>query len=251
MFVDSHCHLNYLDCPSDAIARARERDVETILCIGVEEERFAEVLQCTRNYAHVWASAGEHPGNTTGRPTWVREHLDDPKVVAVGETGLDYFHVESSAARAKQRAGFNYQMGLADECGLPVVIHTRDAIEDTLDIMKSYPEVVGVLHCFTESWEMANTALEMGYYISLSGIVTFKTAGELREVAQKIPTERLLIETDAPWLAPVPNRGKQNEPAYLADTARFLAELRQESLDELAGNTRKNFFDLFRRAVPG
>ena len=250
MFVDSHCHLNYLDSPSDAIARASERGVETILCIGVEEERFAEVLQCTRNYGHVWASVGEHPGNTAGQPEWVRDHLDDPKVVAVGEIGLDYFHVHNPAARAKQRAGFSYQMRLADEAGLPVVIHTRDALEDTLAIMKSYPGVVGVLHCFTESWEMANTALEMGYYISLSGIVTFKSADELREVAQKIPTERLLIETDAPWLAPVPNRGKQNEPAYLADTAHFLADLRRESLDELAASTRKNFFDLFRLAVP-
>lgn len=247
--VDSHCHLNYLSDPAGAVEAARAADVDTMLCIGVEHERIAEVLACADRFPGVWASVGEHPGVASGHPQWVTEYLNHPRVVALGETGLDYFHDTSARSQALQQAGFRYQMEVACERGLPVIIHTRSAVEDTLSIMSEFPEVVGVLHCFTESWEMAEQALEMGYYISISGIVTFKNADNVRTVAQLVPEDRLLIETDAPWLAPVPNRGAQNQPAFVVDTAKCVAQLRGIGVVALADMTQKNFFTLFKGAA--
>lgn len=247
--VDSHCHLNYLSNPESAVAAALAADVGTMLCIGVERERIEEVLACADKFSGVWASVGEHPGVASGDPEWVTEYLDHPRVVAVGETGLDYFHDASERIQTLQQAGFRYQMRVARERGLPVIIHTRSAVEDTLTIMAEFPEVRGVLHCFTESWEMAEQALAMGYYISISGIVTFKNGDNVRAVAQQVPKDRLLIETDAPWLAPVPNRGEQNQPAFVVDTAKCVAQLRGLSLAALADLTRENFFTLFKGAA--
>ena len=245
--VDSHCHLNYLDDPTDALAYAVERNVDTVLCIGVEEGRYPEVLRFAHDCVKpkVYASVGEHPGSATGSPAWIKQYLNEPSVVAIGETGLDYFYEKSLETQALQRKGFDYQMQLAAETGLPVIIHTRDAIADTLATIRAYPEVRGVLHCFTETWEMAEEAISLGYFVSISGIVTFNNADNVRIVARQIPDDRLLIETDAPWLAPAPHRGKQNQPGFVADTASYLADLRGQSLETLVANTRANFFELF------
>ena len=248
MFVESHCHLNYLPEPLAALHRAQAQGVEETLCIGVERSSIEEVLGLAAEQPGVWASVGEHPGSCSGDARWVAELLTRPCVVAVGEMGLDYHYEEDAEQRARQRHTFAQQLEIATQARLPVVIHTRAAEQDTLALLEDFPEVCGVLHCFTESWSMAEAALAMGYYVSISGIVTFRNAENVREVAQKVPTDRLLIETDAPWLAPVPHRGKQNEPAYVADTAAFLAQLRGVSVESLAHSTRENFFRLFSRA---
>ena len=248
MLVDSHCHLNYLEDPAAALARARDRGISACLCIGVEAATIEDVLQIALTHDDVWASVGEHPGSCSGDAGWVSQHLDKPRVVAVGETGLDYHYEADTDKQAAQRKTFEQQLALADEKGLPVIVHTRAAEEDTLALLRNFPGVRGVLHCFTESWAMAEQALAMGYYVSISGIVTFKNAANVRYVAERVPAERLLVETDAPWLAPVPHRGQKNEPAYVADTAAFLAELRQTSTAELAALTSRNFFALFSAA---
>ncbi|XOV81612.1 MAG: TatD family hydrolase [bacterium] len=250
MFVDSHCHLNYLEDPDGAIARARERGVNECLCIGVDQPAIEEVLSIAADHEHIWASVGEHPGSCSGDAGWVTRYLQRPKVVALGEMGLDYHYVEDPAAQALQRDTFAQQLALAHEHDFPVIIHTRAAQADTLALIRDFPGVVGVLHCFTESWELASAAIELGYYVSISGIVTFKNAANVREVAVRIPAQRLLIETDAPYLAPVPNRGRKNEPAFVTDTAAFLADLRGVELQTLAEETRANFFRLFNRAQP-
>lgn len=248
MFVDSHCHLNYLEDPDAALVRARERGVAECLCIGVDQEAIEEVLQFAADNEGVWASVGEHPGSSSGDATWVNDYLHRPGVVAVGEMGLDYHYVDDPEKQAQQRKTFGQQLEIAAQHDLPVVVHTRAAEADTLDLIRQYPDVKGVLHCFTESWSLASAALELGYYVSISGIVTFKNADNVRDVAVRIPSERLLIETDAPYLAPTPNRGKKNEPAFVTDTAAFLAELRGVDLQTLAQTTRENFFSLFSRA---
>lgn len=248
MFVDSHCHLNYLQDPFAALDRARQCGVQEILCIGVERASIDEVLDIAAVHEGVWASVGEHPGSCSGNAAWVEEYLDRPKVVAVGEMGLDYHYEEDAEQRRLQRHTFAQQMALAAASQLPVIIHTRAAEADTLAILREHPGVIGVLHCFTESWAMAEAALGMGYYVSISGIVTFRSADNVREVARQVPDDRLLIETDAPWLAPVPHRGKNNEPAFVADTAQFLAQLRGVPVAALADTTRDNFFRLFSRA---
>lgn len=248
MFIDSHCHLNYLDDPLAALQRARDASVDGCLCIGVEQSSITQVLDFADTHADVWASVGEHPGNCSGNADWVETHLQHPRVIAVGETGLDYYYEKHSQAQAAQRHTFARQLELAAQYDLPVIIHTRDAEQDTLSLMRDQPQVTGVLHCFTESWQMAEQALAMGYFISISGIVTFNSADNVREVAVRVPAERLLIETDAPWLAPVPRRGKQNEPSYVQHTAQFLAELRNVTLTDLAAQTSANFYRLFSSA---
>jgi TatD DNase family protein len=248
VFVDSHCHLNYLEEPTAALARARDSGVRETLCIGVDQGGIEQVLGLAAALQGVWASVGEHPGSCSGDAAWVEGLLQRPDVVAVGEMGLDYHYETDEAQRAKQRHTFEQQLAIADRAALPVVIHTRAAEADTLSLLRAFPNVTGVLHCFTESWQMAQAAIDMGYYVSISGIVTFRNADNVRDVARQIPAERLLIETDAPWLAPVPYRGKKNEPAYVAATAAFLAELRQQTLETLAATTRDNFFRLFSRA---
>ncbi len=249
MFVDSHCHLNYLEDADAALLRARERGVAECLCIGVDQQAIEEVLQFAADNEGVWASVGEHPGSSSGDASWVDGYLKRPKVVAVGEMGLDYHYVDDPDKQAQQRKTFAQQLEIAAQHDLPVVVHTRAAETDTLDLIRQYPDVKGVLHCFTESWALASAAIELGYYVSISGIVTFKNADNVRDVALKIPSERLLIETDAPYLAPIPNRGKKNEPAFVTDTAAFLADLRGVDVQTLAQTTRDNFFSLFSRAV--
>ncbi len=248
MFVDSHCHLNYLADPLPALDRAREAGVERMLCIGVDQTHIEEVLSYT-SHEGVWATVGEHPGSVSGDIEWIAPLLSRDKVVAVGETGLDYHYEEREEERVRQRASFEAQMDVAGRASLPVVIHSRGAEADTLAVIDNHPRVRGVLHCFTESWALAERALQAGYYVSISGIVTFKNAANVRQVAARIPDERLLIETDAPWLAPVPHRGRKNEPAYVTETARSLAHLRGVDVGELAALTTANFFSLFERAA--
>lgn len=226
--------------------RARNAGVSTCLCISVEQKRINEVLALADAHDDVWASVGVHPDAAAESLDWIEANLSHPRVLAVGETGLDYLHDITDEAKLRQQEAFDFQLQLALKHSLPIIVHTRNAQADTLALMAKYPKVEGVLHCFTESWDMAEQALEMGYYISISGIVTFKNAENVREVARQVPIERLLIETDAPWLAPVPNRGKDNEPAFVADTAKFLAELRDTSLDALAAQTSANFNTLFK-----
>ena len=245
MLTDSHCHLNYLDEPTEALTFARQRGVSTFLCIGVDEKGIAAVLSMAENHVDVYATVGEHPGAATGAPQWIEPLINHPKVVALGEMGLDYYYETDDSVRRRQMDSFRQQMAMAETNGLPVVIHTREAKQDTLDVLRDHPRVTGVLHCFTEDWDMAAQAIEMGYFISISGIVTFKQADNVRQVAQQVPLQRLLIETDSPWLAPVPHRGKQNQPGYVADTAAFLAELRGEDLNRLAEQTSENFRLLF------
>lgn len=250
MLVDSHCHLNYLDDPQSALSYARERGVSTCLCIGVDQKSIEDVLAYGRTVPGVWATVGEHPGSCSGDAAWVDAYLDLPFVVAAGEMGLDYHYETAAQQQALQRNTFRQQMTFAQAHNLPVVIHTRAAIDDTLQILSEFPQVTGVLHCFTETWDMASQAIDMGYYVSISGIVTFKNADNVREVARQVPAERLLIETDAPWLAPAPHRGKQNQPGYVADTAQYLADLLDRDVDELVAQTSNNFYQLFDRADP-
>ena len=245
MFIDSHCHLNYLQSASKALERARNCGVKGILCIGVDEAGIDEVLAIAQTHDDVWASVGMHPQSVQQEYAWIEEKLLTPGVVAVGETGLDYKTADSAEEHRMQLQAFEHQMDLAERFDLPVVIHTRDAQSDTLKMLENFPKVRGVLHCFTESWEMAERAIELGYFISISGIVTFAKAENVRAVAEKVPLDRLLIETDAPWLAPVPHRGKENEPAFVADTASFLAQLRGIYVDDLAQATSANFSRLF------
>ncbi len=245
MFVDSHCHLNYLDDGTAAIDRARQLDVEHVLCIGVDSAGIADVLAFAEAHNDVHATVGEHPGNVSGNLDWIDPLVSHPKVVALGEMGLDYHYEAEPRTQALQRESFVRQMQKAQTHNMPVVIHTRAAEADTTAILADFPDVIGVLHCFTENWSLAKAGLDLGYYVSISGIVTFKNADNVREVAEKVPAERLLIETDAPWLAPIPHRGKQNQPAYVVDTAEYLAKLRNVSVQELAAQTTANFYELF------
>ena len=245
MLIDSHCHLNYLDNVTDVLQRGRASGVSGFMCISVEQSRVDEVVAIAQQHADVWASVGVHPDAAAEDFSWVSDYADKPDVVAIGETGLDYYRTEETSVKVRQQESFAYHLDLARQRELPVIVHTRKAEQDTLKLMAQFPDVCGVLHCFTESWEMAEAALDMGFYISISGIVTFKNAASVRDVAARVPEDRLLVETDAPWLAPVPYRGKTNEPAFVADTARFIAELRDVSLPDLAATTSANFTRVF------
>ncbi len=252
MLIDSHCHLNFLDDPKAAISNATAAGITGMLCIGVDEKGLDEVLAFAGGHDNIWATAGEHPGSTSASRTWLRaawEEGDNSRIVALGEMGLDYFYTEDEESRSAQRSSFEEQMDLAREWDLPVVIHTRDASADTLNILKNFPTVRGVIHCFTETQSFAEQALAMDYYVSISGIVTFNAADNVRHAQQVVPLERLLVETDSPWLAPVPHRGKQNQPAFVADTCAYLAGLRGLDADVLAAATTENFFNLFTRAA--
>lgn len=256
MFVDSHCHLNYkglIEDQAGVIARAGEAGVATMLNISTREREWDAVIATAETAPHIWASVGIHPHEADAHPdidtTKLVAKSDHPKVIAIGETGLDYFYDHSD--REQQRASFRTHIKASRETGLPLIVHTRDAEADTAEILADemgkgvYP---GVIHCFTASGEFADIALKLGFFISISGIVTFKNAGALREVAERIPEDRLLIETDSPFLSPVPHRGKSCEPAYVVDTARFLADLRGVSVERLAAMTSDNFFRLFNKA---
>lgn len=255
--ADSHCHLNYKglgEQQSEVLTRARESGVVAMLNIATREREWDEVLATAEREADVWATVGIHPHEADEHPHIDTAKLVDrarhPRVVGIGETGLDYYYDHSD--RDRQRSSFRAHLAAARETQLPVIVHTRDAEADTAEILReergkgAFP---GVIHCFTASGEFADIALELGLYISISGIVTFKNARELQETAARLPADRLLIETDAPFLAPVPHRGKTGEPAFVADTCRFLAGLRGEDADALAETTRANFHALFAKTL--
>ena len=254
--VDSHCHLALLGAEretADYLADAAAVGVSHVLCVAVDLETFPSVIDVARRFPNVYASVGIHPnGETEARDTTLNELCDiarDPRVVAIGETGLDYYHQKGDTTL--QHARFRLQIQAAIAADKPLIIHTRDAAADTLRLMREEEagRAGGVMHCFVEDWPTAEAALELGFYISFSGIVTFKNASALQEVAKRVPLERLLVETDAPWLAPVPRRGKPNVPAYVRHTAEFLAALRGEDYEALAAATTRNFFTLFRGAA--
>lgn len=254
MLVDSHCHLDRLDLSAHggfldaALATARARGVGHFLCIGVSADNAAAVKSLAERYADVDCSVGVHPldiePGSAPALDWLLGELDHPRVVAIGETGLDY-HYQPEAAALQQQA-FRLHLEAARISGKPVIVHTREARADTLRLLRevALPQA-GVLHCFTEDWEMARAALDLGFYISLSGIVTFRNAAALREVARQVPADRLLVETDSPYLAPVPHRGKANLPEYVREVAEFLAELRGVAYESLAEQTTDNFRRLF------
>ncbi|MEJ8629850.1 TatD family hydrolase [Sphingomonas sp. I4] len=253
MLADSHCHLNYkglIEDQAGILARARDRGVTAMLNISTRESEWDAVIATAEREADVWATVGIHPHEADAH-----SHVDTaklvelaahPRVVGIGESGLDYYYDHSD--RERQQASFRAHIAACRETGLPLVVHTRDAEEDTVAILTeemgkgAYP---GVIHCFTASGDFADKALSLGFYISISGIVTFKNAKDLQETAARLPLDRLLIETDAPFLAPVPHRGKTGEPAFVADTAKFLAELRGETVETLTSATAENFHRLF------
>jgi len=252
VLVDSHCHLNDLDDCDARLAAARARGVGAFLCIGVNESTAAAVDAIAARHTDVWCTHGIHPDSVAKSASsgWLDRALNGERVVGVGETGLDYFRLaaDDRETRTQQRESFATQLALGRERGLPVVVHSRAAEADTLDLLRAHAGAIGVLHCFTESWQLARNALDLGWYVSISGIVTFKNADSVRDVARRIPADRLLVETDCPWLAPVPHRGRRNEPAYVVDTAEFLAQLRETPLAMLAETTTRNFATLFARA---
>ncbi|WP_010223232.1 TatD family hydrolase [Pseudomonas donghuensis] len=254
MLVDSHCHLDRLDLTAHqgsldaARDAARARGVGHFLCIGVSADNAQAVKDLSERYSDVDCSVGIHPLDLTpdGAPAldWLLKELEHPHVVAIGETGLDY-HYEPEAAQVQQDS-FRLHLEAAKVTGKPVVIHTRAARADTLALLREadLPQA-GVLHCFTEDWDMARAALDLGYYISLSGIVTFRNADALRDVARQVPADRLLVETDSPYLAPIPYRGKANLPQYVREVAEFVAMVRGEGYEQLAEQTTANFKRLF------
>lgn len=254
MLIDSHCHLDRLDLAAHggsldaALDAARAVGVSHFLCIGVSADNAATVKGLAERYADVDCSVGVHPLDLEpgAEPAldWLLGELAHPKVVAIGETGLDYHYEPESAAL--QQASFRLHLEAARITGKPVIVHTREARADTLALLReaALPQA-GVLHCFTEDWEMAKAALDIGFYISLSGIVTFRNAEALREVARQVPADRLLVETDSPYLAPVPHRGKPNLPQYVREVAEYLAVLRGVSYEALAEQTSSNFKRLF------
>lgn len=258
MFVDSHCHLNYKGLVEDqaaVLARAKAAGVTGMLNISTREREWDDVVAVAMGYPGIWASIGIHPHEADVHPDIDTAKLVSAarheRVIAIGETGLDYYYDHSD--RARQRASFRAHIAAARECGLPLVVHTRDAEADTAEILgdeMGKGSYSGVIHCFTASQEFAETALALGLYISISGIVTFKNAHALQDSANRVPDYRLLIETDSPFLAPVPHRGKPCEPAFVADTARFLAGLRGVPVEALAAQTSANFFRLFAKAHP-
>ncbi len=257
MFVDSHCHLNYKGLIEDqpgVLERARAAGVTMMLNISTRLAEWDEVIATAERESDVMASVGIHPHEADLHPdvetATLIEKARHPRVIAIGESGLDYYYDHSD--RARQRESFRSHIAAAREIQLPLIVHTRDAEEDTYDILAEemgkgrYPALI---HCFTAGQNFADKVLALGLYVSISGIVTFKNARELQDVAKTIPLDRLLIETDSPFLAPVPHRGKPCEPAFVADTARFLAELRNEPLEQLAQATSANFRALFAKAA--
>ncbi len=257
MLVDSHCHLDFPDFADeldDVVARAHDAGVAVMQTICTRVTKFEDIKDLAERYENIWCSVGVHPHNVesegvvdTGRLVALAEH---PKVIGIGETGLDFFYDHSP--RDEQRQSFRHHIWAARQTGLPVIVHTRDADDDTMDILEdemgkgAFP---GLIHCFSTSGELAERSLAIGLSISMSGILTFKKAEELRDIARDIPLERLLVETDAPYLAPAPHRGMRNEPSFVSDTAAFLADLKGISKEVLAATTTDNFFNLFHKAA--
>ena len=254
--IDSHCHLNYeglVERQSEVLENARARGVSGFLNISTRQREWDAIIGVAEREPDVWASVGVHPHEADAHPDLgaavLVEAADHPRVIAIGECGLDYYYDKSD--RAAQRERFQAHIEAARQTGLPLVVHTRDAEEDTSEILEAAVKqggVTGVLHCFTGSAELARKGLDLGFHISLSGIVTFKNAQDLQETAKWLPADQMLVETDSPFLAPVPHRGQKCEPAFVADTARFVAELRGEDPEQLAQTTTANFFKLFGKA---
>ena len=257
MLVDSHCHLDFPELHSDldgVLERMSANGVTHALTISTTLETFPAVRAVARAHANVWCSAGVHPDERRDAREVTEDELvamaRDPRVVAIGETGLDYYRVEGDTEW--QRARFRTHIRAARRAAKPLVIHTRAAAEDTLRLMREEgaDEAGGVMHCFTETWEVAQAAMALGFHISFSGIVTFKNAADLKEVAKRVPLERMLVETDSPYLAPVPHRGKPNQPAFVKHVAEEIARLRGIAVEAVARATTDNFFRLFRDARP-
>jgi len=255
--IDSHCHLIYdglVDRQDEVLANARARGVTGFLNISTRQKEWDAVIAVAEREPDVWASVGVHPHEADAHPDLgaaaLVEASNHPRVIAIGECGLDYYYDESD--RAAQRERFQAHIEASRETGLPLIVHTRDAEDDTAEILireVGKGGVTGVLHCFTGRQKLADIALDLGFYVSLSGIVTFKNAADLQATAKSIPDDRILVETDAPFLAPVPNRGKPCEPAFVVDTANFVAGLRGVEFEELAAITTRNFFTLFGKAA--
>jgi TatD DNase family protein len=254
--IDSHCHLNYeglVERQAEVLENARKAGVSGFLNISTRQREWDQIVAVAEHEPDVWASIGVHPHEADSHPDLGAAALvnaaDHPRVIAIGECGLDYYYDKSD--RAAQRERFQAHIEAARETGLPLVVHTRDAEDDTAEILKDAVReggVTGVLHCFTGSAELARKGLDLGFYVSLSGIVTFKNAADLQATAKWLPADQMLVETDSPFLAPVPHRGQKCEPAFVADTARFVADLRGEDVEQLADATTANFFKLFTKA---
>ena len=255
--IDSHCHLNYeglAERQDEVLENARLRGVSGFLNISTRQREWNDVIAVADRHDDVWASVGVHPHEADAHPDLgaaaLVEGTKHPRVIAIGECGLDYYYDKSD--RLAQRERFQAHIEAARETGLPLIVHTRDAEEDTAEILAKAVKkggVRGVLHCFTGSAELARKALDLGFFISLSGIVTFKNASDLQETAKWLPADRILVETDSPFLAPVPHRGHTCEPAFVADTASFVAELRGGAPEELGETSTANFFKLFPKAA--
>jgi len=255
--IDSHCHLNYeglVERQDEVLENARDRGVQGFLNISTRQREWNDVVGVAERNADVWASVGVHPHEADAHPdlgaTALVEATRHPRVIAIGECGLDYYYDKSD--RAAQRERFEAHIDAARQTRLPLIVHTRDAEDDTAEILERAVKekgVTGVLHCFTGSAELARKGLDLGFYVSLSGIVTFKNAQDLQETAKWLPADQMLVETDSPFLAPVPHRGKKCEPAFVADTAAFVAHLRGEEPEDLGETTTANFFKLFNKAA--
>nr|WP_246814377.1 YchF/TatD family DNA exonuclease [Ferrimonas balearica] len=251
VLIDSHCHLDRLvegDQPGDLqpiLDAARARGVEKFLCVSVSQKGYPRMKALAAPHPEVVISCGVHPLDIKDGfdPAWLAQEAAATEVVALGETGLDYYYSQDNVEA--QQAAFASHIELANQLSKPVIIHTRDAREDTLGVWRECQGQNGVLHCFTETWEMARDALDLGLHISISGIVTFRNAEALRDVVRKVPMERLLVETDSPYLAPVPYRGKTNQPAYVHEVAQFVADLKQVRYEALLEQTSENFYRLF------
>lgn len=254
MLVDSHCHLDFPDLASNLdkiLENMQENKVSHALCVSVNLEDFPRVLSLAETHPNLYASVGVHPDYENLTEPQAMELVSlaqHPRIIAIGETGLDYFRLKGDLEWQRER--FRQHIRAARQCGKPLIIHTRQAASDTLRIMaeEGADQVGGVMHCFTESWEVAQQAMEMNFYISFSGIVTFKNAVALKETAKSIQLERMLVETDSPYLAPVPYRGKTNQPAFVLHVAEEIAGLRGISVNEVAEITTHNFFNLFKDA---
>ena len=254
MYIDSHCHLDRIDLKdfnnsfTQLLDTIQQSGVERMLCVSISLDEYPAMKALVEGRDNIDISVGVHPCDTQDDTVKLQQLIElgsDSKVVAIGETGLDYYY--SAETREQQLASFKVHMQAANELAKPVIIHTRDAQQDTLDILKegNVASCGGVLHCFTESWEMAKQALDMGMYISFSGIVTFRNAQALRDVALKVPEDRFLIETDSPYLAPVPHRGKQNHPGWVGHVAECLAQVRGCEVENIAAQSRENYLRLF------
>jgi TatD DNase family protein len=250
-FIDSHCHINFHELSeniSDVLAKMQQNEVSSALCVSVNLADFPQVLAMAEAHSNIYASVGVHPDyEGVEEPSVQRlvELAEHPRIIAIGETGLDYYRLTGDLEWQRER--FRNHIRASIECGKPLIIHTRSAAEDTLRIMveEGAAQAGGVMHCFTENWQVAQAALDLGFYISFSGIVTFKNATQIKEVAQRVPMDRMLIETDAPYLAPVPFRGKLNQPAYVKHVAEEIALLRGISVAEVGLHTSANFMRLF------